>query len=112
VVVFLLKPPGKVVSHGLMLVLPVLFFFHSPRVLQGPSADRRETLPHHPCLALAARGLEKFREDSSEVWPIGSNALNFRQNFKFSGLNCLRDPHLPWNVRYSKPCSISNALKI
>jgi len=43
--------------------------------------------PHyHPCLA--ARGLEKFREDTPtgpEV--IGAHTLNFRPNFKFSPLN-------------------------
>jgi len=29
----------------------VMFFFLSPRVLRGPSADRRETLPHDRKLA-------------------------------------------------------------
>ena len=58
--------------------------------------------PHyHPCLA--ARGLEKFRDDTPtgpEV--IGAHTLNFRPNFKFSPLIFFLggDPRPRWGVRY------------
>jgi len=44
-VLFLVRPPGTTVPDGLMFHRRCFFFFRQPN-LRGPSADRRETLPH------------------------------------------------------------------
>ena len=41
----LFRPPGTVVPDGLLFYRRCFFFFRQPN-LRGPSADRRETLPH------------------------------------------------------------------
>ena len=48
----------------------VMFFFLSPRVLRGPSADRRETLPHDRKLAGLNNAGPKFWGPSShkKIW--------------------------------------------
>jgi len=47
------RPPGTVVPDGLVFYRRCFFFFRQPN-LQGPSADRRETLPHDRNLAAVA----------------------------------------------------------
>jgi len=48
----------------------------------------------------ASRRLEKFREDSpTSPEVIEAHTLNFKPNFKFSGLNFLGDPHPSLSVR-------------
>jgi len=65
---------------------------------------------YHRCLA--ARRLEKFRENTPtgpEV--IGANTLNFRPNFKFSGLNFSGGTPVSFGVCASKAWSNSNMCK-
>ena len=42
--IIIIRPPGTLVPEGLMFYC---CFFYSPGYLQAPSADHRETLPHH-----------------------------------------------------------------
>ena len=49
----IIRPPGTVVPDGLLFYRRCFFFFRQPN-LRGPSADRRETLPHHRNLAAIA----------------------------------------------------------
>ena len=58
----LLGRPCTVVTGGLIKCSWCFFFFFlSPRVLRGPSADRRETLPHDRKLAGFNNAGPKFR---------------------------------------------------
>ena len=52
---FFVRPPGTVVPDGLLFYRRCffVFFFRQPN-LRGPSADRRETLPHDRNLAAIA----------------------------------------------------------
>ena len=65
---------------------------------------------YHHCLA--SRRLEKFHENIStgpEV--IGVHTLNFKPNFKFSGLEFFGGTPVPLWVCAIKACSISSACK-
>ena len=55
----------------------VMFFFLSPRVLRGPSADRRKTLPHDRKLAGLNNAGPKIRGPSpKKIW--GQKHAKFR----------------------------------
>ena len=51
VALYIFRPPGTTVPDGLMFYRRCIFFFVSPLVLQAPSTDRPETLPHGQNLA-------------------------------------------------------------
>jgi len=73
----LIRPPGTI-SSGRASVLPQMFF-RQPH-LQGPSADRRETLPHDRNLAQKSRKFQKFGGRSpKKYW--GQKHAKFRSIF-------------------------------
>ena len=56
-------------SNGRSYKMLVMFFFLSPRVLRGSSADRRETLPHDRKLAGLNNPCPKIRGPSpKKIW--------------------------------------------
>ena len=54
-----IRPPGTVVREVFSFARDV-FFILSPRVLRGPSADRRETWPHDRKLSELYNQVQKF----------------------------------------------------
>jgi len=56
-VAYLIRPPGTVVPDGLLFHRRC--FFRQPH-LRGPSADRRETLPHDRNLAQKKQKITKI----------------------------------------------------
>ena len=61
-----------------MLVMFFFFFFLSPRVLRGPSADRRETLPHDRKLAGLNNARPKIRGGPPPKKSGGQKHAKFR----------------------------------
>ena len=58
-------------------MLVIFFFFLSPRVLRGPSADRRETLPHDRKLAGLNNAGPKIRGALPQKKSGAKNMQNF-----------------------------------
>ena len=62
----------------------VMFFFLSPRVLRGPSTDRRETLPHDRKLAGLNNPSPKIRGALPQKNLGAKNMQNFRRFYTTS----------------------------
>ena len=72
---FLLGRPEP--RSGRAYVVPVMFFFISPRFLRDPSTDRPETLPHDQNLAVFYKLTSKIRGASpKKIW--GQKHAKFR----------------------------------
>ena len=67
-VMFLGRPETR---SGRAYVLPVMFFFISPRFLRDSSTDRPETLPHDQNLAVFYKLTSKIRGGGAPLKKFG-----------------------------------------
>ena len=82
-----------------MLVMFFFSFFISPRVLRGPSADRRETWPHDRKLSEFYNPSPKFR---GALPPKKSGAKNMRNFGRFYTTSNFDREYLRNGSRYPK----------
>ena len=73
------RPPGTTVPDGLMFYRRCIFFFVSPLVLQAPSTDRPETLPH-------GRNLAEFYNPTPKIRGRSPQKIGGQKHAKFRSI--------------------------